>query len=139
MAVLDFGRSLGKTFPRGGTTTSTGVNPLLASGTRLMDEAVRIPGTSFRVGLDGLLGLVPGLGDAVTLLMAAFMLGEARRLGVPKHQQARIAAYYGLDFLLGLVPVLGDLFDFAFKANRRSLDLLHRHAARGRPHADFRT
>jgi hypothetical protein len=95
-----------------------------------MDEAIPIPGTSYRIGLDGLLGLVPGLGDAITVVMAGFMLGEARRLGLPKHQQARIAAYYGLDFLVGLVPLLGDLFDFAFKANRRSLDVLQRHLAR---------
>jgi len=102
------------------------IHKRLALLARLLDDAFHLPGTSIRIGWDGLIGLVPGIGDAATTLLSAYIVWEARRLGVSKWTQARMWANVGFDFLVGLIPVLGDLFDVAWKANRRNLQLLHR-------------
>jgi len=119
--------------PRAGTakaadTPPLRVNPLLERMAHWLDESIQIPGTSRRIGLDGVIGLIPGIGDSVTLFAAAVVLQEAKRLGLSRWQRARIMGYYALDAFLGVVPLLGDLFDFAFKANVKSLRLLQRHA-----------
>jgi hypothetical protein len=93
----------------------------------LLDDRFRVPGTRYRIGLDGLIGLVPGLGDAVTTLLSLYIVLEARRLGVPLTKLCRMGLNVGVDTVLGAVPVLGDLFDVAFKANRRNLALLLDH------------
>jgi hypothetical protein len=92
-----------------------------------LDDRFRIPGTSRRVGLDGLLGLIPGIGDTATTLVAAYIVLEAARLGVPKGTIARMLANVGLDYMIGLVPLAGDLADLAWKANRRNAQLLRDH------------
>lgn len=92
-----------------------------------LDDRFRIPGTRFRVGLDGLLGLVPGVGDAATGLLGAYIVGRVWQAGVPKHVLLRMGGNVLLDTLLGSIPLVGDLFDFGFKANRRNIDLLLRH------------
>ena len=97
----------------------------------LSDSAYRIPIIGRRIGLDGLVGLVPGIGDGVTALMAFYPLVEAWRLGVPGALLLRMLANIGADSILGAVPIAGDLFDFAFKANRRNVALLRRHLGRG--------
>lgn len=100
----------------------------------LLDEQFRVPGTNFRVGLDGLVGLIPGVGDTVAAAIASYALLEAYRMDAPTSLIARMAANIGLDWVVGSVPVAGDLFDFAFKANRRNVDLLIRHLeSRRRP------
>lgn len=101
----------------------------------LMDERFRIPGTGFRVGLDGLLGLIPGVGDAATALVSLYLLHQAHRLGARGPLLARMVGNVAVDALLGSVPVVGDLFDFGFKANRRNVELLRRHLQRVRPPA----
>jgi hypothetical protein len=93
---------------------------------RLWDEAVRVPGTPFAVGLDALVGLVPGLGDAVGGVVSGTLLLAALREGAPPAIAARMLLNILLDVTLGAVPVLGDLFDAGFRANRRNLDLLER-------------
>jgi Domain of unknown function (DUF4112) len=93
----------------------------------LLDDRFRIPGTTYRIGLDGLIGLVPGVGDAVTTLLALYIVLEARRLGVPLTKLGRMGLNVGVDAVLGAVPLLGDLFDVAWKANRRNLALLLDH------------
>jgi hypothetical protein len=92
-----------------------------------MDEVVRVPGTSFRIGLDGLLGLIPGVGDLTGGLLSTWFLVAAARLGAPPSVLARMGLNIGLDALTGAVPLLGDLFDFAWKANRKNLALLEHH------------
>lgn len=103
------------------------INPTLLKAARLLDEAFTIPGTSIRVGLDGVIGLIPGVGDLVTVAFGYLMLQEARRLGLPKHKRAAMLGNYLLDMVGGFVPVVGDLWDFAFKANRRNLRILQKH------------
>jgi hypothetical protein len=92
-----------------------------------LDDRYRLPGTRFRIGLDGLVGLIPGVGDAVTSTLTAYIIYEAWRLGVPTSMLARMLANLGIDTVVGIVPVVGDLLDIGFKANRRNLRLLHRH------------
>lgn len=100
--------------------------------TRLLDGAIRIPGTDVRIGLDPILGaLLPELGDALTGLLALTLLGVAYRERVPKVVLLRMLLNIGLDALLGAVPLVGDVFDFAFKANDKNLALIERH--RGDP------
>ena len=93
----------------------------------LLDDRFSIPGTRYRIGLDGLIGLVPGIGDAVTTVLALYIVLEARRLGVPVTKLGRMGLNVGVDAVLGAVPLLGDLFDVAWKANRRNLVLLLEH------------
>jgi len=80
------------------------------------------------VGLDPLLGLVPGLGDAAGAILAVWILLEAVRLGAPRATLVRMAANIAIDALVGAVPVLGDVFDFLWKANLKNVALLERHA-----------
>lgn len=101
----------------------------IRSVSRLMDEAFRIPGTRFRVGLDGLLGLIPGVGDVTGAAMGGWIVVSAARLGAPPSLLLRMLVNVGLDALVGGVPVVGDLFDFAFKAHRRNFRLLEAHLA----------
>jgi hypothetical protein len=101
---------------------------LLRRVARMLDSALPVPGTSFRFGLDPILGLIPGLGDLVSPLFTLGMLFQARDLGVPRVVQLRMIFNVAIDVLTGFVPLIGDLFDFAWKANNRNLALLERHA-----------
>ena len=96
-----------------------------------LDGAFRLPGTRWRFGLDGILGLVPGAGDSLTAVAGAYIILEAWRLGVPSNVIARMLGNIGIDWAVGSVPVLGDVFDFAFKSHRRNVDLLRRHLDKG--------
>jgi Domain of unknown function (DUF4112) len=97
---------------------------------RLLDNALPIPGTRRRIGLDGIIGLVPVAGDAVGALLSGYILLQAARIGVPKTTLLRMFGNVLFDTLVGEVPVLGDLFDFGFKSNARNLALIEAHVAR---------
>ena len=96
---------------------------------RLLDEQFRIPGTTYRVGLDGLLGLIPGVGDAAGALLSAYILYEAIQLGAPKTVLLRMVVNIGIDTVVGAIPVAGDIFDVAWKANKKNAALLHAYLA----------
>lgn len=101
---------------------------------RWLDDIVRVPGTNIGIGLDGLVGmLLPGAGDALTALGSVSLLFLALRSGVPTVVLGRMILNIALDALLGAVPLVGDLFDFAWKANRKNLELIERY--RGDPQA----
>lgn len=93
----------------------------------LLDDAFELPGTGMRFGLDGLLGLIPGVGDTATLLLGAWLVREATHLGLPRTVIARMLANIGIDWAVGAIPLLGDVFDFAFKAHRKNLRLIEKH------------
>jgi hypothetical protein len=101
-----------------------------------LDAGIRVPGTNIRIGFDPILGLVPGLGDAVGAMLGGTVFLEGIRRGASRATMIRIAANIALDFLVGAVPLLGDVFDFAWKANLRNVALLERLAAD--PHASRR-
>jgi len=79
-----------------------------------------------RFGLDSVIGLIPGVGDLSTAAISAYLVYEAKQLGVPKRTLARMLANVGFDFAVGSVPLLGDILDFAFKSNRRNVKLLEK-------------
>lgn len=97
---------------------------------RLLDDAIQIPGTNFRVGLDALIGLIPGFGDLAGGIMSGMVILAAARAGAPRSVIARMLGNAGIDILFGAVPLLGDLFDAGWKANRRNLNLLERYLER---------
>ena len=100
----------------------------------LLDEAFVIPGTGIRFGIDGIIGLVPGLGDVLGGLLSLVIPLAAWIRGVPYVTLARMAANLGIGVLVGSVPLFGDIFDIAWKANRRNYRLLQRHLGEPRRH-----
>jgi hypothetical protein len=84
-----------------------------------------IPGTQVRFGLDGLIGLIPGIGDAAGAIVSCYILAEAAQMGAPKSVLLKMAFNIGLDAILGIVPILGDFSDFVWKANQRNVLLLN--------------
>ena len=96
--------------------------------THALDELVAIPGTSVRVGLDPVIGLIPVVGDAVAAVVGVWVIGEAARFGIPRLVLGRMAVNLIVDLAIGAIPFLGDLFDFAFRSNSANLELFRRHA-----------
>jgi hypothetical protein len=96
----------------------------------VFDTAFILPGSNIRFGVESLVRLVPGIGDAIASVLSCYLLYEASRLGVPRLLLARMAANVALEALVGAVPVAGDAFDVLFRANRRNVALLRRHFAR---------
>jgi hypothetical protein len=90
---------------------------------RVLDDSVRIPGTDFRIGLDPLLGLLPVTGDAVSGALSLYIVVESARLGVSYRTLLTMLVNVGVDVAGGSIPVVGDLFDAAWKANTRNLQL----------------
>ncbi|MGH8093262.1 MAG: DUF4112 domain-containing protein [Chthoniobacterales bacterium] len=95
----------------------------------IMDNLFRLPGTKFRFGLDPLMGLLPGLGDAGSALISAVALIAAARRGLPKILLARMSLNILINEAVGIIPVFGDAFSFWFKSNLRNYELLRRHHA----------
>lgn len=102
---------------------------------RLLDAAWGIPGTPLQFGLDAVIGLVPGLGDALSGALSLVLILQAARLGVPRVVIGRMAINVLLDILVGSVPLLGDLFDVAWKANLRNVELVERFVVHGQRRA----
>jgi len=97
---------------------------------KLFDTAFILPGTNVRFGLESLMRLVPGIGDAAASALSCYLLYEAHRLDVPSHVFARLVANVAIEGVVGAIPVLGDLFDVAFRANRRNVAILREHFER---------
>jgi hypothetical protein len=95
--------------------------------TRLLDTAFQVPGTRFRFGLDAIVGIIPGIGDAIGAVFSAVIVFQAARLGVSKATLIRMMGNVALDTIVGEIPLLGDLFDAGWKANTRNLALLEAH------------
>jgi Domain of unknown function (DUF4112) len=94
---------------------------------KLMDSAFMIPGLNRRVGLDSVLGIVPGVGDALSAAIASYIIWEARQLGLPRWKIARMIGNVAMDTAIGAIPLAGDVFDVFFKANERNLRIIHEH------------
>jgi hypothetical protein len=93
---------------------------------KLLDVAFILPGTNIRYGIDGLIGLIPVVGDIITTAISLWLVREARALGAPWHITARMLANVAVDGVVGIVPVAGDAFDVMFRANVRNVRLLRR-------------
>jgi hypothetical protein len=93
---------------------------------KLLDVAFILPGTNIRYGIDGLIGLIPVIGDIITTAISLWLVREARALGAPWHVTARMLGNVALDGVVGMVPLAGDAFDVMFRANVRNVRLLRR-------------
>lgn len=93
---------------------------------QLLERAFVVPGTNYRVGLDAVVGLVPVVGDLITTAMGAWIVWEARNLGMSKFHLLRMGGNVGLDALIGAIPLVGDAFDFVFRSNTRNIRILKR-------------
>ncbi len=99
----------------------------------VLERSFVIPGINRPVGLDALVGLIPVVGDLVTMVMGAYIVWEARNLGMPKWKLLRMAGNVAFDSAVGAVPVAGDLFDFMFRSNTRNLRIIHKHLDKHHP------
>jgi Domain of unknown function (DUF4112) len=89
-----------------------------------LDSSIPLPVGQWRIGLDALIGLVPGIGDLIGILLSSYILWEAARIGIPRALLVRMAGNVAIEGIVGAVPILGDLFDAAWKANQRNVRLL---------------
>ena len=96
---------------------------------RLLDSSIPIPGTSWKIGFDPIVGLIPGIGDLIGAVLSGYIILEAARAEVPTVTLARMLGNVGVDTLLGAIPALGDVADAAWKSNTRNVALLERHLA----------
>jgi len=99
----------------------------------LLERSFRVPGVNVPIGLDALIGLIPVLGDIVTTALGAYIVWEARNLGMSKWHLTRMGANVAFDTLLGLVPVVGDAADFMFRSNTRNLRIIKKHLDKHHP------
>jgi hypothetical protein len=120
---FDFGHSAANPF---GDLTREQRLARLDAIANLLDVAFIVPGTNFRYGIDGLIGLIPVVGDLITTAISLWIVREARALGAPWHITARMLANVAVDGAVGLVPVAGDAFDVVFRANVRNVRMLKR-------------
>ncbi len=101
----------------------------------LLERSVTVPGTSYRIGLDSIAGLVPVVGDLITAMMGAYIVWEARNLGLPKWKLWSMGANIAFDTAVGAIPVVGDAFDLLFRSNSRNLRIIRKHLDRHHPAA----
>jgi hypothetical protein len=94
---------------------------------RLLDRAIPIPGTNIGIGLDPILGLLPAGGDFLGVVLSAYIILEAARLGASQSVLSKMVLNIAIDALLGVIPILGDIFDIAWTANQRNMTLLEQH------------
>jgi hypothetical protein len=120
---FDFGNSTANPF---GNLTREQRLARLEAIAKLLDVAFILPGTNIRYGIDGLIGLIPVIGDLITTAISLWLVREARALGTPWHITARMLANVALDGAVGIVPLAGDAFDVMFRANVRNVRLLKR-------------
>lgn len=99
---------------------------------QVLDRSIRLPGTDIRIGLDPILGLIPGFGDAVASLAGSMILFLAAQSHVPKIVLVRMSVNIALNGLIGSIPVFGDVFSVWFQSNIRNVELLERHLEEGR-------
>ncbi|WP_373474762.1 DUF4112 domain-containing protein [Sphingorhabdus sp.] len=100
---------------------------------KILERAFHIPGTKIPFGLDTVVGLVPVLGDVVTAAMGAYIVWEARNLGMSKWQLIRMAANVGVDTAIGAVPLVGDVFDLVWRSNSKNLRIIKKHLDKHHP------
>ena len=131
MSNPDRPQVMGVSMPVG--TDPQSVRQRLEAMEMLLERSFRIPGVNYPIGLDAIVGLVPVLGDIVTTAMGAYLVWEARNLGLPKWKLWRMGANVAFDTAIGIVPVVGDAADFLFRSNTRNLRIVKKHLDRHHP------
>ncbi|GMM93795.1 DUF4112 domain-containing protein [Qipengyuania sp. MTN3-11] len=123
-----------------GLDLPTGTDPLsirrrVEAMEQVLERSFRIPGINYPVGLDSIIGLIPVVGDIVAAGMGAYIVWEAKNLGLPKWKLWRMGGNIAFDTAIGAVPLLGDVFDLAFRSNTRNLRIICKHLDRHHPAA----
>ena len=126
-------RLVGVSVPTGSDAAS--VRARVKAMEQLLERSFVIPGVNMPVGLDALIGLVPVLGDIVTTALGAYIVWEARNLGMSKWKLARMGANVLFDTAIGAIPVVGDAADFVFRSNSKNLKLILKHLDKHHPEA----
>jgi hypothetical protein len=122
----------GLPLPRVGTDPQS-VRQRTEAMERLLERLFVIPGINRPVGLDVILDLIPGVGDIAGAALGAYIVWEAKNLGMPKWKIARMAGNVGIDFLLGAIPLIGAIPDFFFRSNTMNLKMIRRHLDKHHP------
>lgn len=122
-----------KMMDSGGRHDPAGIRRRIEALEAVLERAFVLPGINRPIGLDAIIGLVPVVGDVLTGLMSAYLIWEARNLGMSKWQLTRMGANVAVDTALGAIPFVGDVFDFAFRSNTRNLRIVCRHLDRHHP------
>lgn len=124
-------RPLGLELPIGADPAS--IRKRVEAMEHILERSFVIPGTRYPVGLDSIIGLVPVVGDVVSAAMGAYIVWEARNLGIPKWKLWRMAGNIAFDTAVGAVPLVGDAFDLVFRSNTRNLRIIRKHLDRHHP------
>ncbi|SHN64310.1 protein of unknown function [Erythrobacter sanguineus] len=124
-------RPVSFTLPTG--TDAASVRARVEMMEHLLERSFVIPGVNMPVGIDALIGLVPVLGDVVTAAMGAYIVWEARNLGLPRWKLARMGLNVLFDTAIGAIPVVGDAADFVFRSNTRNLKIIRKHLDKHHP------
>ena len=124
---------VGLALPTG--TDAASVRARVTAMEKLLERSFVIPGVNMPVGLDSLIGLVPVLGDIVTTAMGAYIIWEARNLGMSKWKLGRMGVNVLFDTALGAIPIVGDAADFVFRSNSKNLKLIIKHIDKHHPEA----
>lgn len=122
---------MGFTLPAGNDPAS--IRARVETMEMLLERSFRLPGVNFPIGLDALIGLVPVVGDIVSTALGAYIVWEARNLGMSKWHLTRMGINVGFDTLLGLVPIVGDAADVLFRSNSRNLRIIKKHLDKHHP------
>ncbi|MGB3210204.1 MAG: DUF4112 domain-containing protein [Desulforhopalus sp.] len=93
----------------------------------LLDNSIPLPVINYRIGLDAIIGIIPGIGDAIGILLSSYILGQAARIGLPKMVLLRMVFNVAIEAIVGIVPFIGDIFDMTWKANVRNVQLLEKY------------
>ena len=124
-------RTMGIDLPMG--TDPHSVRKRIEAMEHLLERSFRIPGINYPVGLDSIAGLVPVVGDFVTAAMGAYIVWEARNIGLPKWKLWRMAGNVAVDTAIGAIPIAGDAFDLLFRSNTRNLKIVKKHLDKHHP------
>lgn len=112
---------------------ASGARARLETLARFLDSAIRVPGTNIHFGADALLNLIPGVGTLTSKSMSAYLIWEARRLGVPMSTLLRMMGNVGVDFVISAIPLVGWVADVFYRSNLRNMDLLREHLDKAHP------
>lgn len=114
-------------------TDPASIRKRIESMEHVLERSFRIPGVNYPVGLDSIIGLVPVVGDLITAAMGAYIVWEARNLGIPKWKLWRMAGNIAFDSAIGAIPIAGDAFDLMFRSNTRNLRIIKKHLDKHHP------
>ena len=125
-------RPMGLELPTGSDPVS--IRKRIEAMEHLLERSMVVPGTNYPIGLDTIIGLVPVIGDIVTAAMSAYIVWEARNLGLPRWKLWRMIGNVAIDSAVGAVPIVGDAFDVVYRSNTKNLRIVKKHLDKHHPH-----